>query len=71
MTFKGFMLNGSLTVWDIFPLFRLYLFLQWMLMSLITKSVPPVCTKSVPLGNSKLVNIVEMCQEIFDSITFT
>ena len=40
-------------------------------MSLITKSVPPVCIKSVPLGNSKLVNIVEMSQEIFDSITFT
>lgn len=40
-------------------------------LSLITKSVPPVCTKSVPLGNSKLVNIVEMSQEIFDSITFT
>jgi hypothetical protein len=40
-------------------------------LSLITKSVPPVCTKSVPLGNSKLVNIVELCQEIFDSVTFT
>ncbi len=32
-------------------------------LSLITKSVPPICTKCVPLGKSKLVNIVEMgCQ---------
>jgi hypothetical protein len=29
-------------------------------LSLITKSVPPICTKSVPLGKSKLVNVIEL-----------
>jgi hypothetical protein len=31
-----------------------------LLLSLITKSVPPICTKCVPLGGSKLVNVVEL-----------
>jgi hypothetical protein len=33
------------------------------LLSLITKSVPPVCTKSVPLGKSKLGNAIIVLQE--------
>ena len=31
------------------------------MVSLITKSVPPICTKSVPLCRSKLGNVVKLC----------
>ena len=35
--------------------------LRYYQVSLITKSVPPICTKSVPLCRSKLGNVVKLC----------